>query len=180
MKGFNHFQIKFRLVFNSTIRLGFFFSNILTRFTFSTSNRAENSFFCWYRHNCRSWSCSAWDLLKKIYFSSNYLSLYTLNYISQPTGGLGALAENQRVNHHAKSISKLPKVFIQNWQGIYWQNFQRRLIDIQLNLFLIITKNLRYLKISNWTQQLKVICLSYWKISRSQNQQELTQFQENF
>ena len=75
---------------------------------------------------------------------------------------------------------KLLKVFIQTWQGIYWQNFQRRQIDIQLNLSLIITKNFYYLKISNWTQQLKFICLNYRKISRSQKQQKLTKFQENF
>ena len=38
---------------------------------------------------------------------------------------------------------------------------------MQLILSLIITKNFHYLKISNWTQQLKVICLNYWKTLRS-------------
>ena len=39
------------------------------------------------------------------------------------------------------------KVFIQTWQGIYWQNFRSRQIDIQLILSLIIRKNFHYLKV---------------------------------
>ena len=47
----------------------------------------------------------------------------------------GAPAENQIMKHDTKSILK---TF--TWQGIYWQNFQSRQIDIQLNLSLTITK----------------------------------------
>ena len=46
------------------------------------------------------------------------------------------------------------RLFIQPQQRIYWQNFQRPQIDIQIILSLIITKNFHYLKISYWTQQL--------------------------
>ena len=61
---------------------------------------------------------------------------------------VGALAENQIVEHDTKSILKtFLKFFIPTWQGLYWQNFQRCQIDVQLNLFLIITKNFHYLKI---------------------------------
>ena len=59
---------------------------------------------------------------------------------------VGALVENQIVKHDTKSI------FIQTWQGIYWQHFRSRQIAIQLNLSLIITKNFHYQKILNWTQ----------------------------
>ena len=39
-------------------------------------------------------------------------------------------------------FKKFFEVFIQTWNGIYWQNFLDRQIDIQLILYLIITKNL--------------------------------------
>ena len=74
---------------------------------------------------------------------------------------VGVLAENQIVKHDIKSILKTFECFHSNLAGIYWQNFQRRQIDLQLNLFLIITKKCHYLKISNWAQQLKVFCLNY-------------------
>ena len=58
-------------------------------------------------------------------------------------------------------FKKIFEVFIQTWKGIYWQNFLNRQIGIQLILSLIITENLQCLKISNWAQQLKIVCLSY-------------------
>ena len=70
---------------------------------------------------------------------------------------MSAFAEKQIVKHDAKSILEA----FQAWQGIYWQSFQSHQIDIQLDLSLIITESIHYLKIFNWTQQLKVICLIY-------------------
>ena len=65
---------------------------------------------------------------------------------------VGALAENQMVKYDTKSVLKTVKNFYLNLAGNYWQNFQRRQIDIQLIFFLINTKNFHYLKISNWNQ----------------------------
>ena len=65
---------------------------------------------------------------------------------------VGALAENQMVKYDTKSVLKTVKNFYLNLAGNYWQNFQRRQIDIQLIFFLINTKNFNYLKISNWNQ----------------------------
>ena len=58
---------------------------------------------------------------------------------------------------YTQSFLELLKVFIQSWQGIYWQNFQCHQINIQSLLCLITTKNLLYLNISDWTQQLKFV-----------------------
>ena len=65
---------------------------------------------------------------------------------------VGALAENPIVKHDTKSILKTFKSFYSNLLGLYWQNFQSRQTNIQLNLSLIITKNFPYLKILNCTQ----------------------------
>ena len=70
---------------------------------------------------------------------------------------VGAYAENQIVKHDTKSILKTFKRFYSNLAGNLLAKRPRGQIDMQLNLFLIITINFHYLKISNWTQQLKVI-----------------------
>ena len=74
---------------------------------------------------------------------------------------VGALAENQIVKHDTKSYLKTFKSFFSNLAGNLFAKLKSPKIDIQLNLSLIITKNFHYLKISNWTQQLKVIFLMY-------------------
>ena len=45
---------------------------------------------------------------------------------------------------------------------------------------MIITKNFHYLKISNWNQQLKVICLSCWKIFKDKKAAEIDQISGKF
>ena len=72
---------------------------------------------------------------------------------------VGALTENQIVKHDTKSILKTFKSFYSNLAGNLLVKLRQ--IDTQLNLSLIITKNFHYLKISNWTQQLKVIFSIY-------------------
>ena len=67
---------------------------------------------------------------------------------------VGALTENQIVKHDTKSILKTFKSFYSSLAG----NLLAKLPKLP-NLSLIITKNFHYLKISNWTQQLKVIFL---------------------
>ena len=74
---------------------------------------------------------------------------------------VGALAENQIVKHDTRSIFKTFKSFYSNLEGNLLQNFQSHQINMQLILSLIIIKKFCYLKISNWTQPLKIVCLSY-------------------
>ena len=58
-----------------------------------------------------------------------------------------ALEESQIVKRDTKSIlKKLLKVFVQTWQEICWQNFQRHQIDTKLILYLINRENLQYQK----------------------------------
>ena len=58
-------------------------------------------------------------------------------------------------------FQKLLKVFIQPLQWIYLKNFQKRQINMRLNLSMIITKNFHYLKISSWT------LLKYVKVTKA-------------
>ena len=93
---------------------------------------------------------------------------------------IGALAENKILKHYTQSILK---TFKSLYSDLPW-NILAKLLKLPnqytINVSLIITKNFHYLRISNWTQQLKIIWLTYWKTSRSQKHPELTKLQENF
>ena len=64
----------------------------------------------------------------------------------------GALAENQIVKHDTKSILRTFKSFYLNLARELLTNFRSHQIDMQLNLYLIITKNFHYHNILNWTE----------------------------
>ena len=74
---------------------------------------------------------------------------------------VGALTENQIVKHDTKSILKTFKRFYSNLAGNLLAKLPKSPNRYTIKLSLIITKNFHYLKISNWTQQLKVIFLIY-------------------
>ena len=92
---------------------------------------------------------------------------------------IGVLAENQIVKHDTKSILKTFKSFYSNLAGNLLAKLPKSSNRCTIKFVSDYYKNFHYLKISNWTKQLKIICLIYWKMARSQKQQELTKFQEN-
>ena len=73
----------------------------------------------------------------------------------------GALAENQIVKHDTKSILKTIKSLYSNMAGNLLAKLQKSPNRYIIKFVSDFTKNFHYLNISNWTQQLKIICLIY-------------------
>ena len=74
---------------------------------------------------------------------------------------VGAIAENQIVKHDTKSILKTFESFYSNLAGNLLAKLPKAPNRYTIKFVSDYYKNFHYLKISNWTQQLKVICLSY-------------------
>ena len=73
----------------------------------------------------------------------------------------GVLAENEIVKHDTKSVLKFFKSFYSNLAGDLLAKLRKSPNRYTVK-FVSITKNFRYLKISNFrSQQLKVICSIY-------------------
>ena len=74
---------------------------------------------------------------------------------------VGVVAENQIVKHDIKSTLKTSESFYSNRAGNLLAKLSKAPNRYTIKFVSDYYKNFHYLKISNWTQQLKVICLNY-------------------